>query len=414
MSVKQSLGTVSSQVNMAQVPSSVETPTMVRLKRPRCRYKVALLVNFIPPYRVPLFEALAREFGQLRVFVSTSIEPNRSWTITWGTLEVVVQRNVMLRKRWHPSNGFSDIGYVHLPYDTFHQLRRFQPDVVISGELGLRTALAAVYRRIRPTVRLIVWATVSEHTERRRGRLREVLRRKLVRYADAVLVNGDSVGRYIEGLGVPPTRIIRAPYTTDTSLFSRAKIRTDAGGPFRLLFVGLLIERKGLVPFFRVLRHWGERHPSCAVTFLLAGDGPQREELARMPMPPNVVVRFLGSVSYDQLPDIYAETDALVLPTLADEWAVVVNEAMTLGIPVLGSMYSQAVEELVLDNKTGWTFYPDRTESVYEALDRALGTPPERREAMGAAARARALQLTPEIVAANVADAIMSTTKRSS
>ena len=50
----------------------------------------------------------------------------------------------------------------------------------------------------------------------------------------------------------------------------------------------------------------------------------------------------------------------LVFPTLADEWGLVVNEALAAGVPVLGSLYSQAVEELVRDGENGWTFRPDR------------------------------------------------------
>ena len=38
-----------------------------------------------------------------------------------------------------------------------------------------------------------------------------------------------------------------------------------------------------------------------------------------------------------------------VLPTLADEWGLVVNEAMASGLPVLGSVYSQAAHELCGD-----------------------------------------------------------------
>ena len=203
-----------------------------------------------------------------------------------------------------------------------------------------------------------------------------------------------------------PERIIHAPYTTDTFTFLAPPHRTAGKAGHRLLFVGLLVERKGLVPFLETLRLWGERHPADRVEFRLAGDGPQREALERMEMPSNIKLRFLGSVPYDQLPALYSESDVSVLPTFADEWGVVVNEAMSAGLPVLGSLHSQAVEELVTDDETGWTFYPDNSESVYAALDRALGTSSDRRISMGAAARNRALQLTPAEIAGRIAEAV--------
>jgi glycosyltransferase involved in cell wall biosynthesis len=363
--------------------------------------RVALLVNFIPPYRVPLFEALQSRVGDLKVFVSTPVEPNRTWRVNWGTLQVAVQRTVTIRKRWCNGSEFTDIGFIHFPYDTFAQLRRFRPDVIISSELGLRTALAAVYKRRHPDVRLIVWATVSEHTESHRGRLRMFLRPQLLRRADAVVVNGASGARYVAALGVPNHRIVIAPYTTDVAAFQNATREPGATAGVRLLFAGMLVERKGLVPFLNVLRTWSERHSDQQVDFAIMGDGPLRGELDRLQTPPNLAVRLLQAVPYDDLPAVYATADVFVLPTLADEWGVVVNEAMAAGLPVIGSRRSQAVEELVVDGETGWTFEPQRMESVYDAIDRAVAARGEWRR-IGSVARERVMRLTPESVAERI------------
>ena len=102
----------------------------------------------------------------------------------------------------------------------------------------------------------------------------------------------------------------------------------------------------------------------------------------------------------------------LVLPTLADEWGVVVNEAMSAGLPVLGSVYSQAVEELVEDGHTGWTFAPDRPESLDAALTSALRTSSTDLARMGEAARQRAASLAPLHVAEAIAQAVSSFERR--
>ena len=79
--------------------------------------RVALLTNFIPPYRLRFFEALAREAGELRVFVSTRMEGNRDWNADWGSLDVVVQKTLTLQKTWR-EHGFAERQEVHIPYDT--------------------------------------------------------------------------------------------------------------------------------------------------------------------------------------------------------------------------------------------------------------------------------------------------------
>ena len=129
-----------------------------------------------------------------------------------------------------------------------------------------------------------------------------------------------------------------------------------------------------------------------------AGDGPLRPALESMETD-SLSLRFLGHVSYEQLPEIYASADLLVLPTLSDEWGLVVNEALGVGVPVLGSLYSQAVSDLVEDGMNGWTFYPDRPEDVYSVLDHAMQTPPDALRHMREAAVSKMLDLTPDKVA---------------
>ena len=349
--------------------------------------RVALLVNFVAPYRLSLFEALQQRVGTLRVLASTSMEPNRPWPVNWGTLDVCQQRTITVRKRWRDITGFKDIGYVHFPYDTFAQLRRFVPDTIISSEMGLRTVLAAIYKRLHPHVRLVVWATISEHTERSRGRLRSLLRPMLLRHADAVLVNGASGQRYVSSLGVPDDRIVRVPYTIEVSAFRSTSARPAASDVARLLFTGMLVERKGLLPFLSVLCAWAADHPDRAVEFTIVGDGPLKPAIEQVKTPLNLTLHLQSTVSYDRLPPLYQAAQLYVLPTLADEWGVVVNEAMAAGLPVLGSRHSQAVEELVTDGETGWMFTPDDPRTVYQAIDRALSSSPDTWRRMSEAAR---------------------------
>lgn len=368
--------------------------------------RVALLVNFIPPYRVSLYQALQERVGQLKVFVSTPMESNRGWPVEWEALDVVIQRNLTVRKRWRDRAGFTDAGFVHFPYDTLAQLRRFKPDVIISSELGLRTVLAALYKQTHRGVRLIIWATLSERTEMNRGRLRNRLRPWLLERADAVLVNGTSGARYVEHLGVPAQRLVMAPYTTNLAAFRRTAPRPPAGDAIRLLFTGMFVERKGVLPFLSALQRWAVDHPQRCISFDIAGDGPLRAVLTRFETAPNLTVTVLDAVPYDGLPALYASADVYVMPTLADEWGVVVNEAMAAALPVLGSCNSQAVEELVTEGETGWTFQPETPDSIYAAIDRALLISPHDRARMGRAACDRVFQLTPDIVAARIAGAV--------
>lgn len=366
--------------------------------------RVAFLTNFLPPYRIPLLEALAARVAALRVFVSTPMEPNRDWLPDWGGLDVVVQNGVSLSRMWREQR-FSERLDLHVPVDTIPLLRAFRPDVILSGEMGARTAQAMIFGRATGTP-VHIWATLVDHLESRRGRARQLLRRWLLRDAAGIIVNGAGGASYIRRFAVPEERIAQIPQTTAIDRFTDVPLARAADAEHRLLVVGSLSQRKGVDLLLAGLQRAAERVPARPIELVVVGDGPERERLQGIELPAQVQVSWHGFASYDALPALYARSGILVFPTLGDEWGLVVNEALAAGLPVLGSRYSQAVEELVVDGSNGWTFVPDSAEQVADAVMRVLATPVERLAAMRAHARRSVAELTPDAVADRFAEAL--------
>jgi glycosyltransferase involved in cell wall biosynthesis len=367
--------------------------------------KVIMLVNMIPPYRVPVFEALADRVGELVVWVSTPMEADRHWQPDWGRLKVEVQRSFALQQSKQHPHGFVDRQFVHVPYDTIPRLHRARPDLVLTSELGLRTTQAALWCAATSTpLAAVVHVSESSEGGRDRDRVRRMLRRILLRRADIVFVPGQSGARYVRGLGARPELIRVVRSVSPLSNVVPAQVGIDGGR--RLLYVGQLIERKGIVPFVEALGRWGLRHPVERVSLRIVGAGPEEARLEALRLPSNVTVDVMAPLPYKRMAETYRAADVFAFPTLADEWGLVVNEAMSIGLPVLGSRHSQAVEELVEDGVNGWTFVPNQPDAVDEVLERILKTPPEQLARMGAAARGTVRPLTPEYVADEFVDGL--------
>tara|TARA_E500000305_G_scaffold45377_2_gene35300 strand:+ start:4857 stop:6017 length:1161 start_codon:yes stop_codon:yes gene_type:complete len=367
---------------------------------PRC--SVVLLLNFVPPYRVALLQALEREVRRLTVLVSTSMEADRSWKADWRELDVRVSRSLTLPyQRRHPG-GFGEDLSTHLTVDMLPRLCALAPDVVISSEFGARTLQACLYRCLAPLLgrrtRFLIWATLSEDSERGRGWVRMALRRLMAKRADGAVTNGESGARYLESIGFAPERVFRIHQSTDldrfASLDTAARQTGDDDRALRLVTVGSLIQRKGLRPFLQHLIAWCEAHPGRALNWRLIGDGPERAALEALVLPANLHLTLHGDVAYDDVPALMADADLLAFPTLADEWGLVVNEAMAAGLPVLASSRAQAAGEMVTDGEDGWLFDPADPATTDAALSRALDTPAEVRIAMGEAARRKAARFS--------------------
>ena len=381
---------------------AVSLPSDIRA----CAFRVVLLRNFLGPYELPWLQALRHRVAELSIVASRDTHDLLPWAMEYGGLKVEVQdRFALLEKQAHPG-GFTDGTKIQLPYGTLKHLRRLRPDVIISSELGARTFQALSYTYWKKGTALVAYAAVSERTETGRGIARRLIRRLLLKRVSAVITPGSSGARYLERLGARSERIFVVPRTTDMRPFLDLPLARDENRAMRLFSPGQQIQRKGLLPFLDVLCRWAMNHPERRVEFWLLGDGPERSALKARPKPPNLTVSFLSGVPYDQLPRFYGQAGILAFPTLADEWGLVVNEALASGMPVLGSVYSQAVTELVKDGVNGWTFSAGSPEETYNSIDRALTTSSERLMAMRAAARRSVDLITPEFAADRVLQAV--------
>jgi len=174
----------------------------------------------------------------------------------------------------------------------------------------------------------------------------------------------------------------------------RLRERLDIRG-VALLYVGSLSHRKGIAPLLAAWSRW-EHSRAGAATLLLVGAGDKEAELTREAQRFGLHdVRFVGAVPYDELPTYYAAADALVMPTLEDNWSLVVPEAMACGLPILCSVYNGCWPELVHDDRNGWVFDPLDGADTVAKLD-MLVSRADRLAHMGAASRQIVADHTPQ------------------
>lgn len=110
--------------------------------------------------------------------------------------------------------------------------------------------------------------------------------------------------------------------------------RAVTGPPRRLLFVGLLVPRKGVHLLLAAL---ADPRLPADLTLRIAGDGPERAALEGQARALGLAARveFLGF--RDDVPELLAEADAFVLPAQLEQQPLVLIEAMGAGLPCLGT-----------------------------------------------------------------------------
>jgi len=208
--------------------------------------------------------------------------------------------------------------------------------------------------------------------------------RRIVRGSDAVTaISTYTAGRLTRQVpGADPAII---PFGATVQPPARLpSARTDPAAPFELLFVGRLVERKGVHLLLDALATLSPERP---VVLRVVGDGPEgprlREQAARLGLGERVV--FHGFVTQDELKARIAACDCFVLPAVVDAkgdtegLGVVLLEAMSYGKPSIASA-AGGIVDIVRDRRNGFLVPPGDAGPLANAVARMMDDPAAARE----------------------------------
>lgn len=219
----------------------------------------------------------------------------------------------------------------------------------------------------------------------RSGRLswmRYALRaRALQRRGDLFLAVSDALRRLAIARGYPAERTLNHYNGVDLARFP-----AGSGGPDLILFVGRLVEKKGVEILIEAFARARAARPGASLAII--GDGPLRPRLERLA---GEGVRFLGALPPGDVADWMRRATALAAPSVtardgdAEGLPNVIVEAAASALPAVGSDHS-GIPEAILDGETGF-IVPERDAEALAARLAAIVGDPGLRARMGEAAR---------------------------
>ena len=222
---------------------------------------------------------------------------------------------------------------------------------------------------------------------------RLALELSLIQGADAILATcGDELAE-LERLGADPDRVTVVPCGVDLDEFSPRGAREERpAGRHRLVFVGRLIERKGIGNAITALASVPDAELVVAGgpdASQLDGD-PEVRRLRQLAWRAGVADRvvFRGRVDRDRLPALLRSADVVVCVPWYEPFGLVALEAMACGVPVVASAVG-GLTDTVVCGVTGVHVPPREPAATATALN-ALLADPARRAAYGRAGAARA------------------------
>jgi glycosyltransferase involved in cell wall biosynthesis len=335
-------------------------------------------------YRIPVLAELNKLCGEKLHFISS---------VKWTPQRALDRLKTVLGERAVYLRGEKSVGVdmpneanttVCLPYQPglLKAITDTEPQVLV-GDGFFQWTYAALFHRVFHGIPLVVCYERWAHTERYAQWYRRLYRKLALHFTDVVCCNGQFCLDYTKSLGMPRDRLTTGHMVADThDLQKAADTVTDAeryeiragwnvqGIVF--LYVGRLIRIKGVA---QLLKAWAkfEQQQKESATLVLVGGGLEESSLHELADNLNLQgVHFAGLVDYNQIHKYYASADAFIIPTLEDNWSLVVPEAMACSLPILCSKYNGCWPELVRDGENGWIFDPLDPEDVLRCLNEAI------------------------------------------
>lgn len=265
-------------------------------------------------------------------------------------------------------------------FDFFELLRWFflrKNSLVVVNEFGFGLLVCFLSKLLG--CRINVAVLVENHPrflfnfykKNRTGFFYKKIRKILLRGADFVFANTILAEEYlISDLNFPREKIVQFCYLTSSASSGCAEIsHKKTEGKIKFVFVGRLVEGKGVQNIIKALSLIPNEIKS-KLLFDIIGDGEYKACLEDACAATNLAqyFRFHGYVKYGEVGSYLEAADVAIFPTFGDYRSLFNFEALSVGLPIIGSIFDGAISEVVIDGLNGFSVDPHDFKALAEKI----------------------------------------------
>jgi glycosyltransferase involved in cell wall biosynthesis len=178
--------------------------------------------------------------------------------------------------------------------------------------------------------------------------------KKQIQKIDLIIADSKNVQKRIKKYYNRNAQVIYPPVKLPTKIIKSSKNKRT-----HYLFFSRLVKQKGIE---LVIKAFNQNQKPL----LVVGTSQQAQKWQKMA---KANIKFLGFVSDQKMPDIFAQSKALVYASINEDFGMVPVEAMSHGLPVI-AYQDGGVKETIVDQKTGLFFRKYDKKALNEAIDR--------------------------------------------
>ena len=337
---------------------------------------LSFYTNIPSPYNLDLFEALSNHF-ELQVIYYSKIESGRQWHID---TEHPNYQTTVLENNWVGRFIQKFKSEFHFSSGIFKRALNDASDSVILGGnyFSPNTYIVLLASNIKK--KKIFWfgEKLLPTSSFIKTTIKKILLAPLFKSCQGILCVGQAAIKSYQSFGYKGD-CYNIPYSIKSSNFDvkaldKTKLENlkqglNSENKLVILTSGSLIQRKGIDIAIQSYLNLPIDIKSKTMLWI-AGDGPLRAELEAMDNKSGDI-RFLGFLDSKDLPYYFNLSSVFLFCSRYDGWAVVINEALSAGLPVVVSNQVTAAE-LITNEINGFVCETDNVAAFTQSLEKIL------------------------------------------
>lgn len=229
---------------------------------------------------------------------------------------------------------------------------------------------------LRLTGKRVVMMTDSKFDDRTRFVLREAAKQLVLSAYDSAIVAGRRQQAFVRMLGFTGRRRVLPGYDTVSVDRLRALAANELSNPpahaaREFIFVGRFVPKKNLLRMIEAYAIYAKRAGAEAHRLRLVGSGVMEPEMRELIEQLGIahLVTFVGFLPDTEIPAQIARSLALLLFSTEEQWGLVVNEAVALGVPVITSFAVGSCDAMVRNWRNGFIVESAGVEGMARAME---------------------------------------------
>lgn len=327
--------------------------------------KVLFVTNLPSPYRVDFFNELGKQ-TELTVIYERKTASDRD--AKWINEEERTFFEVYADLKQVGTESSIGLGL-------FREIKKREFDVLIFGGYGSPSVMIAIALCRLKGIPFFIESDGG--FDKKDSFLKGIIKAFLLKKAKGHFITCEQYRSYLLGKGIKEDVIYKYPFTslknTDIveiipSAEEKKMLREKFGlnGKYIVLAVGRFVDIKGFDVLLSSIKTLPGEYTACVV-----GGKPTEEYLSILGEDINRVT-FVDFMDKESLKEYYRAADLFVMPTREDIWGLVVNEAMSNGLPVISTDRCNAGLELVENGVNGYIVPVDNVEILTDTIRQAF------------------------------------------